>query len=69
MIVPPHETMATKTDGIEKMKAIVDEYGYDFEDYHDNYEECGIDDTTDFGDYEHLNSYGAENSHRILANI
>lgn len=60
MIVPPHETMATKTDGIEKMKAIVDEYGYDFEDYHDNYEKCGIDDTTDFGDYEHLNSYGAE---------
>lgn len=60
MLVPPHQTTATDVSGIEAVRKIVSDFRYDFMDLHDNYSDIGIDDSTDFGDYEHLNVYGAE---------
>ena len=60
MLVPPHQTTATDVSGIKAVRKIVSDFRYDFMDLHDNYSDIGIDDSTDFGDYEHLNVYGAE---------
>lgn len=57
-VQPPHETEAITKTGIEQMESIINQYGYDFVDLSTDYEQIGIDDKTDFADYDHLNVYG-----------
>lgn len=60
MVAPPHQALAVSKNGLDEVKTTVEEYGYDFLDLHNDYARAGIDDKTDFADYEHLNIYGAQ---------
>lgn len=58
MLQPVHETDAVDKSGLEQIKQITEDYGYDFLDLSTGYDIIGLDDSNDFADFEHLNVYG-----------